>query len=114
MMPSFPLNAAKIRLEWPFEQGGFGVTARTDRGGLPVIGLYRLDPEGKPTGEPLEFAHDQLVQRMVVGHEKWNSIITVIADILVSDQGLALRVVMPQHMIERGYDRYLFVPWSRT
>jgi hypothetical protein len=111
MMP-LPLNAARIRLEWPIEQGGFAVTARTDRAGLPIIGLYSLNPKGLPTGEPIEFAHGQLVLRVVAGHDEEQHPITVIADIIIDYQGLALRVIMPEHMIERGYDRYLFVAWS--
>ena len=111
MMP-LPINAPRIKLEWPIEQGGFGVTARTDRAGLPIIGLYPLDPKGLPTGKPIEFAHGQLVLRVVVGHDEEQHVITVIADIIIDYRGLALRVIMPEHMIECGYDRYLFVAWS--
>jgi hypothetical protein len=112
MAEAFPFGATRIWLEWPIEQGGFGVTAHTDKAGLPIIGLYTLNPKGYPTGDPTEFAHDQLVLRIVVGHDERQNLITVIADIMINHHGLALRVIMPQHMIVRGYERYLFTPWD--
>jgi hypothetical protein len=114
MMMPFPFNAEPIALKWRAKQGGFGVMAWTDMAGLPVIGLNPLNPDGQSMGKPIEYAHDRLRQRLVIGRDEQRRVIMVLANILVDHRGLALRVAVPQHMLDLSYDRYLSVPWNRT
>jgi hypothetical protein len=113
MIPLLPLNAGRIRLEWPIEQGGFGVTARTDTAGLPYIGLYRLDPQNYAEPRPIEFPRDRLSIGLIAGYDG-DRVIQVFIAVEITVKGLRLRVNMPQFMYERGYPRYLFVPWQKT
>ena len=111
--PSLPLNAEEICLEWPIEEGGFGVTARTDPTGQPIIGIYGLDPERKVPGPESRYGYDHLMIRVVAGVDEQDRAIIVFADIHVTADGLALRVLVPSYLISHGYDRYLFAPWAK-
>ena len=111
-MPPFPLEIRKIGCIWPIEEGGFGVTASMDATGQPMIGFYPLNPEGQPSGQETLYAHQRLMIRVVTGFDAQHRAIVVFADAEITAEGLGLRVVMPQRLVERGYDRYLFVPWN--
>jgi len=108
---SLPLNAKEIGLEWPIEEGGIGVTARTDSAGLPYIGLYPLSPNGNSTGYVVEFTRERLMTNIVAGYVKGHAILVFI-DVEVTVRGLHLRVVMPPAMLNCGYDRSLSARWG--
>ncbi len=77
-----------------------------------ILGIYPLTPDGAEPGKMIEFAYRHLLIRIVVDSDERGNGVTVFADIQVTAAGLAMRVVMPQALIERGYDRYLFTPWQ--
>jgi|GEM_PF-4631325 len=108
---SFPLAAEKIGLEWPIEEGGIGITARTDETGQPYIGLYPLDPTGQPAGECCEFPRSRLMIDVVAGYRRGQAIVVYLhAD--VTERGLDMRVIMPVYMARRGYPHRLSASWE--
>lgn len=107
-----PLGARKIGLVWPVQEGGFGVTACTDSAGQPVIGLYPLNPEGRPSGQETSYAYQRLLIRLVVGYDTDRRAIIVFADIEVAPRGLLLRVVIPPNLAARELDTHLSVKWG--
>ncbi len=112
MTPPLPFNARLIGLQWPTEHGGIGVTARTDEAGQAIIGLYPLNPAGEASGQATEFAHHRLMIRVIAGYDENCKAIIIYADIEITALGVGLRVVVPPHLMSRGYDRYLFAAWG--
>jgi hypothetical protein len=113
MIPTVPLNAGEIGIEWPISEGGIGVTARTDRTGLPYIGLYPLSPMGLPAGQPTVFARDRLLVSVVAGYSQMRIPITVFIDVEITRQGMTLRINMPVRLMRLGYERYLKTTWGK-
>lgn len=106
-----PLGAREIGCEWVFEEGGFGITAKTDEAGQPVIGVYPLSKDGLPSGHQTEYAYQRLLIRIVAGYDKGKAIV-VFADVEITGIGMNLRVLVPPHLMESGLDRHLSAKWG--
>lgn len=90
----FPLNASEIFVEWKQDECGLGITAYTDEAGLPYIGLYPLDFEGLPCGQPVYFQRSRLITNILVGLAQMKPVIVFI-DADISLRGLDARLCIP-------------------
>ncbi len=113
MNRTLPRNAEGIGCLWKIEEGGFGITSRTDAAGQPIIGIFPLNRFGLPAGRTAEFPfRDHLIIRLIAGYDARGRGIVVYADTTVTMLGIKLRVLVPPFMIMRGLRRYFFVPWT--
>lgn len=109
-LPILPANAGDIFLEWTTSEGGFGVTAFTDREALPYVGLYPLNRAGKPCGMPIRLRRCRIMGEVVVGFED-DRPLAVFVDIEVSARGLSLIICVP-FKTPNPMPRSLFAPWG--
>lgn len=108
----FPLSAPEISVEWHKEECGLGVTAYTDEAGLPYIGLYQLDFEGIPCGQPIYFQRQRLMADVLIGLNNLKPVVVYI-DADISARGLDVRLCLPLGVIGQKEPRHLWAHWDR-
>ena len=111
MISELPLDAEEIFVEWVTTEGGIGVTAFTDKRGLPFIGLYPINGTGQPNGLPCRFRRGRLMVDVVIGFKNRTPLVIFI-DVEVNKRGLSLIVCLPSDIGETGYQRTYFAPWG--
>ncbi len=111
IMSPLPLHAQDIFVEWPIEGGGIGVTAYTDEAGLPYIGFYPLNWEGKSVGKSFDFQRSRLMSPVVAGFIGRKPIVVSI-DAEITAHGLSAWFCVPVYMAPKNYPHHLSAPWG--
>jgi hypothetical protein len=113
MIKNLPLNADEIGFEWPIEEGGIGVTARTDQGGTPLIGLYQLKNTKRGSGRYCEFPRDRIKTGIVAGYTANRKPVKVFIDVALTPRGMEMHVSLPATLRDRGYPTQMFAAWGK-